>query len=59
MKQIIVNETDNIFNDRFESIFNKNQEELEKNMRRSEYVFDSIDLLYYELHKININRGGS
>ena len=28
-------------------------------MRGSEFVFDSIDLLYYELHKISINRGGS
>ena len=59
MKQIMVDETDNIFNELFESIFDKYQEKLEKNMKRSEFVFDSIDLLYYKLHKININRGGS
>ena len=28
-------------------------------MRRSEFVFDSIDLLNYKLHKISLNRGGS
>ena len=28
-------------------------------MKRSEFVFDSIDLLYYRLHKISLNRGGS
>ena len=28
-------------------------------MRGSEFVFDSTDLLYYKLHKISLNRGGS
>ena len=28
-------------------------------MRRSEFVFDSVDLLYYNLRKISPNRGGS
>ena len=28
-------------------------------MRGNEFVFDSIDLLHYNLHKINLNRGGS
>ena len=28
-------------------------------MKRSGFVFDSIDLLYYKLHKISLNRGGS
>ena len=28
-------------------------------MRGSEFVFDSIDLLYYKLHKISLNRGES
>ena len=28
-------------------------------MRGSEFVFDGVDLLYYELHKISLNRGGS
>ena len=28
-------------------------------MRKSKFVFDSIDLLCYKLHKISLNRGGS
>ena len=28
-------------------------------MKGSEVVFDSIDLLYYKLHKIGLSRGGS
>ena len=28
-------------------------------MKGSEFVFDSVDLLYYKLHKISFNRGGS
>ena len=28
-------------------------------MRGIEFVFDSIDLLCYELYKISLNRGGS
>ena len=37
----------------------KYQKGLGKSMKGSEFVFDSIDLLYYKLHKINLNRGGS
>ena len=28
-------------------------------MRRSEFVFDIIDLLHYYCHKISLNKGGS
>ena len=28
-------------------------------MRGSEFLFDSVDLLYYKLHKISLDRGGS
>ena len=28
-------------------------------MKGSDFVFENIDLLYYSLHKINLNRGGS
>ena len=30
-----------------------------KKIRGSEFVFDSVDLLHYNLHKISLNRGGS
>ena len=43
----------------FESLLQKYQDELEEKIRGSEFVFDSVDLFYYNLHKISLNRGGS
>ena len=52
-------EIDEIIEEFFESFLQKYQEGLEEIMRGSEFIFDSIDLLYYKLHKINLNRGRS
>ena len=52
------NETDEIIEERFESLLQKYQEGLEEKMRGSKFVFDSVDLLHYNLHKISLNRGG-
>ena len=48
------NETDEIIEELFESLLQKYQEGLEEKMRGSEFVFDSIDLLHYNLHKISL-----
>ena len=53
------NETDEIIEELFESLLQKYQEGLEEKMRGSEFVFDSIDLLHYNLNKISLNRSGS
>ena len=37
----------------------KYQEGLEKSQKRSEFVYDSVDLLCYHLHKISLKRGKS
>ena len=37
----------------------KYQEGLEEKIRWSEFVFDSADLLHYNLHKVSLNRDGS
>ena len=37
----------------------KYQEGLEESMRESEFIFDSVNLLYYNLQKISLNRKGS
>ena len=50
------NETDKIIEKHFESLFQKYDEGLEEKMREREFVFDSIDLLYYNLYKISLNR---
>ena len=34
-------------------------EGLEESMRESEFIFDSVNLLYYNLQKISLNRKGS
>ena len=41
----------------FDSLKNRYRNNLEL-MRASEIVFDYVQLLYYQCHKINLNRGG-
>ena len=52
-------ETDETIEELFGSLLQGHQKGLEELMRGSEFVFDSVDLLYYELHKISINIGES
>ena len=53
------NEIDEIIEELFASLLQKYQNKLEEKMRGSEFVFDSVDLLHDNLHKISLNRGGS
>ena len=43
----------------FEYFKKRYQEILETKLKGSQFVFESVDLLYYSLHKISLNRGGS
>ena len=52
-------ETKDIINELFKSFLGRYQENLETKMRGSSFVFESVDLLYYKLHKISLNRGRS
>ena len=52
-------ETDEIIEDLFESVLQIYQEGLEESMRGSEFAYDSIDALYYNLNKVGLSRGGS
>ena len=52
-------ETDNIINELFESFLNKYQKTLEEKMKDSNFGFESIDLLYYSLHKTTLKRSVS
>ena len=56
---MIGSETNEIIEDLFESFFQKYQEGLEESMRESEFVYDSADVLYYNLNKASLSRGGS
>ena len=53
------NEAHDIIKELFESFKRRYQERLETKMKESQMVFESVDLLYYSLHKISLNRGGS
>ena len=50
-------DTNNVFEKLFESLLQKYQENLEEKMCGSEFVFDGVNALYYDLHKISLNRG--
>ena len=51
--------TNDIIKELFEFLLQKYQKGLKEKMRGSEFVFDSVDLLYHTLHIISLNRGGS
>ena len=56
---MIRSKTDEIIEDLFESFLQKYQEGLEVSVRGSECVYDSVDVLYYNLNKVSLSRGGS
>ena len=56
---MIGSETDDIINKLFESLLQRYLEGLEEKMKGSDFAPDSVDLLYYHLHKISLKRGKS
>ena len=50
---MICNETDEIIEELYNFLLQKCQKGLEELMKGSELVFDIVDLLYYQLHKIS------
>ena len=53
------NEKDEIIEKLSEFLLKNCKKDLEEPMRGSEFVLDSINLLYYHLQKIGLKRGGS
>ena len=58
-KDIIDIETDEIIEEFLGPLLQRYQERLEESMKGSEFIFDSVNSLYYKLHKISLNRGES
>ena len=56
---MIGTETDEINEELFKSFLQKYQEGLEESIRGSEFIYDSVDALYYNLNKLSLSRGGS
>ena len=55
---MISSETNEIIMKLFKSFLEKYQEGLEESMRGSEFVYDSLDVLFYNLNKVSLSRGG-
>ena len=51
-------ETNEIIEELSESLLQKYQEGLQESMDGSHFTSDSVDVLYYNLNKISLNRGG-
>ena len=54
----IGNETNEIIEELFNFFLQKYPEGLEESTRGSEFIFDSVDALHYDLNKISLSRGG-
>ena len=52
-------ETNEMIEKLFKSFLETYQEGLQESMRGSEFIFDSIDALYYDLNKTSLSRCGS
>ena len=52
-------DTNEVIEELFKSFLQRYQESLQEKVRGSEFEFDGINLLYYDFHKISLNRGGS
>ena len=51
-------DTTDIIKELFKSFLHDYQENL-KTIKESDFVFESVDLLDYKLHRVRLNRGGS
>ena len=52
-------QTDEVIKELFESFLQKYKEGLEESIRGSEFAYDSVDALYYNLKKVSLSRAGS
>ena len=48
-----------VIDELFESLWSRYQVNFETSMRGSDFIFDSVQLMYYKCHKVNFRRGGS
>ena len=56
---MIGSDTNEVTEELFKSLLQKYQANLEEKMSGSEFVFDAVNVLYYDLNKIILNTGGS
>ena len=56
MKYTSYNDANEVVYELFMSLRSKYQENLEKSMKGSDFIFDSVQLLYYKCHTVNFKR---
>ena len=56
---VMGSETNEIIEELFKSFLQRCQEGLEESIRGIEFLFDSVNALYYDLNKISLSRGAS
>ena len=56
---MIYDGANNIVDEIFESLHSRYQSDLETSTKGSDFIFDSVQLLYYKCYKTNLTRGGS
>ena len=56
---IIGSETEEVAENLIMSILQKYQDNLQKKMKGSDFIFSGINSLYYDLNRITISKGGS
>ena len=53
------NDANEVFDELFESLHSRYQGNLETSMRAKDFIFDSVQLMYYKCHKVNFSCDGS
>ena len=59
IKIMIGKDNDEIIEDLFKSFLQKHEENLQNEMRGSDFEFDGVNFLYYDFNEISLNIGGS
>ena len=59
VESMMGSETNKIIDQLLKSFLQTYQKGLQESMRGSEFIFDNVDALYYDLNKIILSRGGS
>ena len=55
----MTSETDKTIKKLFKSLLQRFQKGLEESMKKSDFIFDNVNLLYYHFHKTSLKRTGS
>ena len=55
---MMVSETNEIIKELFKSLLQRYQEGLGESMRGSDFKFDNVDALYYDLNKVSLSKTG-